>query len=131
MTMSTTTAQDGQMVPGPIAIALMTGRVELVRPGMESVLASAYGTPYEPVARQLVAFAEGVVRDIQAERDMLLRLSNGVQTAQQAVRGIAGGLERLGDAFDAFRRGSNAQEIDDMLKSNTERARERKLDRDV
>ncbi|HKA65446.1 MAG TPA: hypothetical protein VKD00_06975 [Methyloceanibacter sp.] len=116
-------------MPGPIAIALMTGRPELARAGMEHILATAKGTPHEELATMLVEFAVECVRDIAAERDVMQSLLPSIQDARRNLQGAIGSVERLEDAIGLMVRGDDPESIREALKSNSERTRERKAAR--
>jgi len=116
-------------MPGPIAIALMTGRPELARAGMESILVEAKGTPHEALATKLVEFAVGCVRDIAAERETMQVLLPGIQDARRNLQGALGSIERLEEAIGLMVRGDDPHYIRETLKSKSERTREKKAAR--
>jgi len=113
-------------VPGPIAIALMTGRPELARVGMMPLIEEAKGTPYEALAEALVTFAAGCVRDIQTERDTFAVLAPALEAAEQNLVGSLNAVRRLSDAVRMMMAGQDPEAIREALKSNNELLRERK-----
>ena len=92
------------LVPGVLAPALLTGRVELVRPAVRSATEKLD-------VEQLADFLELVVKDILLERANLQLLAEPIRMAAQNVKGSLLALERLDEGLHLMARGASSEEV--------------------
>lgn len=114
-------------VPGPIAIALTTGRPEMARLGMESMLAQPTVENLTDVRKQLIEFAAGIVQDITNERQNVRVMIESMHNAISNVAGALNAMNRIDEALRKMNEGTSPEEIAEILKSNSQREREKNL----
>lgn len=94
-------------IPGPIAVALMTGRPEMASIGVMSMAKDLMPEHIE----QFALYVENVVREIQAEREIQRIVSDAVHNAVTNLRGALRAMERLDDAMRTMANNGSADEI--------------------
>ena len=100
-------------IPGPLAVALQTGRPELAR----LIVNTKSGPLTAEEATQVSNFAEAMVRSIQEERDITVAMYDQVRVAIGNVRGALRTFDRIEDAFRIMSAGGDPIAVREALRN--------------
>lgn len=101
------------IVPGPIAIALSTGRPELARIGIKVVADQLTQEQIDGLS----GYAEALVREIQAERQIVGEMYEQLRGVTQQARGAINTFDRLEEAFRRMRNNEGPEAVREALRN--------------